>query len=70
MSDKVDVEVEVSGWTKEQTAYMLFEKIMYMYDRERPQNVDGALALYAKCLSAVKFSAVPEVGRMIGKMAV
>ncbi len=66
MTDKVDVDVEVSGWTAEQTAFMLFERV---YPMQRPESVDSALALYSKCLSAVRFSGDRSMGQRIAKMA-
>ena len=69
MSEQIDVDVEISGWTQEQTAYVLFNRIFGLYSDERPRSVDGALALYAKCLSTVKYSADPGLGKKIGKMA-
>lgn len=67
MSEKLDV--EVSGWTKEQTAFMLFDRVFFQYDHERPTSIEGALALYAKCLSTVKYASSIELGKRIGKIA-
>jgi hypothetical protein len=69
MSDNVEVDVEVSGWTPEQTALMLFNRVFTICVEERPRSVNGVLALYSKCLSVVKYSADPEMGERIANMA-
>ena len=69
MSDNVEVEVEVSGWTPEQTALMLFNRVFAICVDERPRSVNGVLALYSKCLSVVKYSADPKMGDRIANMA-
>jgi hypothetical protein len=63
MSEKVDVAVEVSGWTKEQTAFMLFDKLRFL--EPTPTNSVEALRLYATCLSVIRYGADAETGRIL-----
>lgn len=69
MSDNVEVDVEVSGWTPEQTAFVLFNRAYSLCHKERPQTVEGVLTLYAKCLSVVRHGDNLEFGRQIGDRA-
>ena len=63
-----DPSKEIGGWSREQAAFNLFEKMLYTYDNEQPRTIDDALALYAKCISVVQYGSHGVLGQKIGNM--